>query len=166
MTLQDRMNSMKPYFRGLDVYNDAIIVKVAYPDTWKSYPSPDGKVSVTPSEYDDGITYYYADSNNTSYEEIFDLVEATIKENNEVLLKLGLLKEKVSELKEIFATKPYDELVRIQFSFPKKGKSSPTRTKKKGSEMVVEKQDTVNDKTVSDGNQDNEIENEITSYDE
>jgi hypothetical protein len=46
-TLQERMNDMKPYFRGIEMYNEAIMVKVAYPNKWKAYPSEDGRIKIT-----------------------------------------------------------------------------------------------------------------------
>ena len=113
-TLQDRMNSVKPYFRGIEMYNEAIMVKVVYPKSWKAYPSDDGKIKVTLS--DDGtMTYYYADSNESTYDEIFDLIEQTVKTNQEVILKINLLKDKVVELKEIFQNKSYEELTTLKF---------------------------------------------------
>ena len=92
-TLQERMNDMKPYFRGIEMYNEALMVKVVYPRNWKAYPSNDGRIKVTPSD-DGALTYYYADSKDTSYEDMFDLVEETIKANNDIVLKLKLLKDK------------------------------------------------------------------------
>lgn len=141
-TLQDRMNDMKPYFRGIEMYNEAIIVKVAYPNNWKAYPSDDDKIKVTPS--DDGtLTYYYADSNESTYEKIFDLIEDTIKANQDIFLKLKLLKDKVEELKELFSNTSYDDLVNLQFIIgkPKKEKRKYTRKKKE----VVEENNEVKD---------------------
>ena len=51
---------MKPHFRGIEMYNEALMVKVVFPNNWKAYPSKDNRIKVTPS--DDGrMTYYYAD---------------------------------------------------------------------------------------------------------
>ena len=46
---------------------------------------------------------------------MFDLIEETIRANNEIVLKLQLLKTKVEELKELFSQLPYDELKTIKF---------------------------------------------------
>ena len=125
-TLQERMNDMRAYFRGIEMYNEAIMVKVAYPNKWKAYPSDDGRIKVTPSETDPNITYYYADSKDTTYEEMFDLVEQTIKANQDIFLKHKLLKDKVEELKEFFQNTPYDDLLNLQFVIEK-----PTKPKRK-----------------------------------
>ena len=141
-TLQDRMNDMKPYFRGIEMYNEAIMVKVAYPNNWKAYPSDDDKIKVTPS--DDGtLTYYYADSNESTYEEMFDLIEDTIKANQDIFLKLKLLKDKVEELKELFSNTSYDDLVNLQFVIGKSKKEKRKYTRKK--KEVVEENNEVKD---------------------
>lgn len=132
-TLQDRMNDMKPYFRGIEMYNEAIMVKVVFPNKWKAYPSDDGRINVTPSDNDPNMTYYYADSNNTTYEDIFDLIEQTIKANQDILLKLQLLRDKGEELKELFSKLSYEELKTLKFVTEKVKEEKPKRkyTKKK-----------------------------------
>lgn len=142
-TLQDRMNDMRPYFRGIEMYNEALMVKVVYPDRWKAYPSDDGRIKVTPSDSDPNMTYYYADSNDTTYEEMFDLVEQTIKANKDIVLKLKLLKEKGEELKDIFSKLSYEELLTLRFVTDKVGEKKPKRkyTKKKKEETVEVKED-------------------------
>ena len=129
-TLQDRMNDMKPYFRGIEMYNEALMVKVVFPNNWKAYPSNDGRIKVTPS--DDGkLTYYYANSNDTTYDEMFNLVEETIKANKDIVLKLKLLKEKVEELKELFSHLTYEELQTLKFVTEEAQRGSTLRRKKR-----------------------------------
>ena len=41
INLQDRMASMKPYFKGIEMYNEALIVKVVFPNNLKAYDSQD-----------------------------------------------------------------------------------------------------------------------------
>ena len=127
------MNDMKPYFRGIEMYNEAIMVKVVFPNKWKAYPSDDGRINVTPSDNDPNMTYYYADSNNTTYEDMFDLIEQTIKANQDILLKLQLLRDKGEELKELFSKLSYEELKTLKFVTEKVKEEKPKRkyTKKK-----------------------------------
>ena len=146
-TLQERMNDMKPYFRGIEMYNEAIMVKVAYPNKWKAYPSEDGRIKITPSDSDPNLTYYYADSKDTTYEEMFDLVEQTIKANQDIVLKLKLLRDKVEELKELFQNTPYDDLLNLQFVVGKKPKRKYVKKKKvEKLETVEEEKEITNDK--------------------
>jgi len=152
-TLQERMNDMKPYFRGIEMYNEAIMVKVAYPNKWKAYPSEDGRIKITPSDSDPNLTYYYADSKDTTYEEMFDLVEQTIKANQDIVLKLKLLRDKVEELKELFQNTPYDDLLNLQFVVGKKPKRKYVKKNKvEKLEAVEEEKEITNDK------EENEIE--------
>ena len=140
-TLQDRMNEMKPYFRGVEMYNEALMVKVVFPDRWKAYPSDDGRIKVTPSESDPNMTFYYADSNDTTYDEMFDLIEQTIKANKDIVLKLKLLREKGEELKELFSKLTLEELQTLRFVTDKVNPEKPKRKyarKKKTDKVEVE----------------------------
>lgn len=128
-TLQERMESMRPYFKGIEMYNEALIVKVVFPNNWKAYDSQDGRIKVTPSESNPNESFYYANSENSSYDDIFDLIEETIKANQDIILKLELLKDKIEELKEAFSTHTYDELCSLSFSF-KKGKRKYVKAEK------------------------------------
>ena len=146
---------MKPHFRGIEMYNEALMVKVVFPNNWKAYPSNDNRIKVTPS--DDGrMTYYYADSKDTTYDEMFDLIEETIKANNDIVLKLKLLKEKVEELKELFSRLPYEELQTLKFvteSFEKdKPKRKYTKKKKEAEKPKEEPQIETNDVEVKEEN--------------
>ena len=124
---------MKPYFRGIEMYNDALIVRVIFPQKWKAYDSNDGRIKATPSETVANEYFYYADSNDTTYEDMFDLIEETIKANNDIVLKLKLLRDKVEELKEMFSLHSYDELTTLKFVLEPIKKDIPKRkyTKKK-----------------------------------
>lgn len=116
-TLQDRMVDMKPYFKGIEMYNEALIVKVMFPEKWKPYDSSDGRIKATRSENVPNEVYYYANSEDTTYDDIFDFVEETIKANQDIILKVKLLRDKVEELKDMFSTHTYDELTTLKFVF-------------------------------------------------
>ena len=135
------MDEMKPYFRAIEVYNDALMVRVVMPSNWKIYPSADGKIKVTPSETNANEAIYYADCHNASYEDIFNLVEETIKNNRDIVSKLKLLKEKVEELKELFSTHSFEELQTLRFELSEAKKEKPKRKytkKKKEAEKAAE----------------------------
>ena len=146
------MNAIKTYFRGIEMYNEALMVKVVFPKKWRVYPSKDERIKVTVN--DSGtMMYYYADSNNTTYDEIFDLIEETIKTNEDVILKLDLLKSKVEELRELFSRLSYDELKTLKFVTEKVKETKPKRkyNKKKKEEIVVdEKNDEQNNELNND----------------
>ena len=131
--LQDRMETLTSYFKAIERYNDALIVRVYYPSNWKAYESSDGRIKVTPSDSDPNETYYYADSKEATYDDIFDLIEETVRANEEVSLRLQLLREKGEELKELFSRLPYEELKTLEFvvgSPKKKGRKARKKPEK------------------------------------
>jgi len=151
-TLQERMNDMRAYFRGIEMYNEALMVKVVYPNNWRAYPSDDGRIKVTPSDdKSSNVTYYYADSKDTTYEEMFDLVEQTIKANQDIVLKLKLLKDKVEELKELFQNTSYDDLLNLQFVIEK-----PTKPKRKYVRKKVKVNEEAKQEEIMENNETNE----------
>jgi hypothetical protein len=149
------MNDMKPYFRGIEMYNDALIVRVMLPPKWKAYNSNDGRIKATPSETVANEYFYYANSNDTTYEDIFDLIEETIKANNDIVLKLKLLRDKVEELKEMFSNHSYDELTTLKFVFEAPKNEKPKRKytrKKKEVEKAQEEPQTENNEVTEEDN--------------
>lgn len=141
MTLQERMTNMKPYFRGIEMYNEGLIVKVVMPERWKVYGSADERIKVAPSDTKMGEYYFYANSNDTTYDEMFDLVEEVIKVNEETALKLKLLKDKIEEMKELFADNEYSKLMTLKFVMQEeeKPKNKKRGGRKKKEENAFEK---------------------------
>lgn len=157
-TLQDRMTEMKPYVRGVEMYNEALIVKVVYPSKWQAYPSKDGKIKVTPSETNPNESFYYADSEDTTYDDMLDLIAETIKVNSETALKIKLLAEKIEELKEIFSNKDYDELLSLTFSFEK-----PKRKYAKSKKTAQNANKVATEESIQEDNEPSVVDAEIVS---
>lgn len=141
---EDYISKIGEYFEGIERYNDALIVRVKLPERWGTYPSSDERIKVAKSEEVPNEYYYYGSSNDVNLEDIFQLILETIQMNKDVLLKIELLKEKVQELKELFDTKPLDELKTLKFvtEKPKKAKTSRKYTRKKKVAENEEKQPT------------------------
>lgn len=116
MSLKDRINKISEYFRGIDYQGGLFIVKVAYPNKIEPKGSEDELIKVTFSE-DDGLWYYYADAEIVNEDSIFDLIEDTIKTYEEAKKKIVLIKEKIEELREIFANNPLERLQTLYFGF-------------------------------------------------
>lgn len=138
--LQDRINGISKYFSGIEMYNGALIVKVVLPDKWNVSNSIDGTIKVAKSDVKANEYYYYANSEEHTYDDVFDLIEETIEVNETTILKLELLREKVYELREIFAdeTISFEKLKRLKFTFesPKKGKTKKNKTENKEEEAI------------------------------
>lgn len=147
--LQDEILKLGDYFRGIEYFNDAIIVKVNFPPRWQVYPSVDGNIKPAKSEKTVGEYYYYGDMNKVSLDEIFSIIKETIEANKDAELKIHLLNEKVNELKELFKREPYERLLNLKFIIEevkvKKPKRKYTKRKK------VEEATVVADETNVDG---------------
>ena len=118
--LQDEIMKLGDYFRGIEYYNDALIVKVNFPPRWQVYPSSDGNIKPAKSERAQGEYYYYGDMNKVSLDDIFGVIKETIEANQDAELKIQLLNEKMNELKEIFKKTSYEELLNLKFIIEEK----------------------------------------------
>ena len=139
--LQDKINLIKPYFRSLENYNEALIVRVQFPPKWAVFPSDDGRIKPATSDQKAYEYFYYGDSNNVSLDEIFDFIKETIEVNESLEEKAKLLVEKAKELQELFEVTPLDKLRTLTFSMeePKKAKGKRKYVKKaKTSEKAKE----------------------------
>jgi len=121
------------YFRGIEYYNEALIVKVNFPQRWQVYPSKDGNIKPAKSEKAVGEYYYYGNMNVVTLDDIFGVIKETIEANKDAELKIQLLNEKANELKELFKTNPYDKLLGLKFVLEEVKTEKPKRkyTKKK-----------------------------------
>lgn len=158
LQVEDYISKIGEYFEGIERYNDALIVRVKLPERWGTYPSSDERIKVAKSEEVPNEYYYYGSSNDVNLEDIFQLILETIQMNKDVLLKIELLKEKVQELKELFDTKPLDELKTLKFvtEKPKKAKAKRKYTRKKKVAEDEEKQPT--DESIEQASNDKDAE--------
>jgi len=144
--LQDEIMKLGDYFRGIEYFNEALIVKVNFPPRWQVYPSIDGNIKPAKSDNTTGEYYYYGDMNKVSLDDIFGLVKETIEANKDAELKIGLLNDKITELKELFRSTPYDKLVNLKYVIEEtkaeKPKRKYTKRKKKEEENVVVAEET------------------------
>ena len=150
--LQDEIMKLGDYFRGIEYYNDALIVKVNFPPRWQVYPSKDGNIKPAKSESNAGEYYYYGNMNKVSLDDIFGVIKETIEANKDAELKIGLLNDKIAELKDLFRSTPYDKLVNLKYVIEEK-KEKPKRKytkKKKAEENVVVAEETNVDEKVEE----------------
>lgn len=132
--LQNKIELIKPYFRSLETYNDALIIRVQFPPKWAVFPSDDGKIKAAPSDQKAYEYFYYGDSNKVSLDDIFDFIKETIEVNQSIEEKAKLLVEKTKELQELFETTPLEKLKTLNFVMKdiikSKAKRKYTRRKK------------------------------------
>lgn len=144
--LQDEIMKLGDYFRGIEYFNEALIVKVNFPTRWQVYPSANGNIKPAKSEKTTGEYYYYGDMNKVSLDEIFAIIKETIEANKDAELKIHLLNEKVNELKELFKRESYEKLLGLKFVIEEMKAKKPKRkyTKKKKVEEVTVVDDETN----------------------
>ena len=138
--LQDEIMKLGDYFRGIEYFNDALIVKVNFPLRWQVYPSIDGVIKPAKSDKVQGEYFYYGNMNKASLDDIFGLIKETIEANKDAELKIQLLNEKVNELKELFKREPYERISRLKFIIddePKEKKPKRKYAKKKKVEEEI-----------------------------
>ena len=139
--LQNKIELIKPYFRSLETYNDALIIRVQFPPKWAVFPSDDGKIKAAPSDQKAYEYFYYGDSNKVSLDDIFDFIKETVEVNQSIEEKAKLLMQKTKELQELFETTPLETLKTLNFVMESIKKSKPKRKytrRKKVQENVKE----------------------------
>lgn len=149
--LKERIEALSPYFKAIEIRGEYLIVKVNFPARWMTYPNDEQTVLVaanTENASAEGSYIYYASSNEMDFDSIFDLIEDTIRVNEETIKKVKLLKDKVEELKQIFADSSitYAQLEGLTFTLgtdkPKKPRKY-TKKAKKVEEQPIQEENTV-----------------------
>lgn len=129
MTLKENIELIKDYFRGIDYYNDALIVKASFPSQLTPIANEELGIKVTKSE--DGLYYYYADKNKVEIEDIFSLIQNTVSVYEEARKKATLFKAKCEELKELFGVNSLEKMETLYFAFSKPTTINKVREKRK-----------------------------------
>lgn len=140
MGLKERINRISAYFRGIDYADGWLMIKVAYPPKITPTESEDGLIKYTYSE-EEGLWYYYAEDDLVDENAIFDLIEETVKVYEEAKQKVTLMKEKMEELKEVFASNSLEHLKTLYFGFTEPTNTMPSKrkyTKKKKENEIKE----------------------------
>lgn len=147
--IQDRLLKLAPYNPGFNLFSGQIIIHVTYKPNWRVLDSYDEAVKIARDDNNQFQYYYYA-STETDFNRIFDVIDTTVKFNNEAELKRQLLVQKVNELQKLFETEDLEVLQTLEFKIKKK----KARVKK---EKVVEDKQIETEETNLEVQQENEI---------
>lgn len=131
--IQDRLLKLAPYNPGFNLFSGQIIIHVTYKPNWRVLDSYDEAVKIARDDNNQFQYYYYA-STETDFNRIFDVIDTTVKFNNEAELKRQLLVQKVNELQKLFESEDLEVLQTLEFKIKKK----KVRTKKE--KVVVDKE--------------------------
>ena len=131
---QDRM--MKYIKYGLSIkttvaegkgYN---LVGINYKPKWDVIkPSEESGVFCIPATENNGLCYYFSEVSK-GVGCIFDSIEETIRYNEDIERKVSLLKDKIIELRELFANERYEDLIELKFVMEKEQKQKKNKPKK------------------------------------
>lgn len=131
--IQDRLLKLAPYNPGFNLFSGQIIIHVTYKPNWRVLDSYDEAVKIARDDNNQFQYYYYA-STETDFNRIFDVIDTTVKFNNEAELKRQLLVQKVNELQKLFESEDLEVLQTLEFKIKKK----KVRIKKE--KVVVDKE--------------------------
>ena len=92
MSIQTRLNELKPYVRGIRFAQELPVVDVVFNDKW-SVTDTDG-VKYNPSKKTAGYFMFYGENETVTFDDILDHVKTIIDTNIEIEKKRELLKNK------------------------------------------------------------------------
>ncbi len=115
--IQEKLNKLKPYFKGLKVADNYRIVEFNLKSTWLVEEDKFIELQQKPIKESSSILYSMFYSDKKSFDDIIDFVyEKVIKHNLELEQKEELLRAKVEELKRVFEAKSLNELNGLKFT--------------------------------------------------
>ena len=140
--IQERINKLKPYFKGLKVADNYRVVEFNLKDNW--LVEDDGTIELQQKKIHekDNTLYSMFYSDKKSFDEIIDFVEEkVINHNLELEEKERLLRMKVEELKRVFENKNLDELNSLKFTTEDQTLKLGTNKKPTPSKLMKEGED-------------------------
>lgn len=137
MTINERIERIKPYFIGLNIAENIAYIVVKFPNTWRipqsEFLRDEYKVSVGKVERGGNV---YATEMVNGMDIVFDAIEYSISFNVEAEERATILKEKMKELSEIFAKEDVNKLRTLTFTFGKKTRNNKKTEEKEASQTT------------------------------
>ena len=120
MMIQKRIDSLKPYFKGIKIAEDYRIVEFNLKKSWIIPENDEIEVEQKTIKESNNVLYNMFYTDIKSFDQLLDYVEnEIINYNLEVEQKEELLRMKVEELKRVFEHKGLDELNSLKFTTEK-----------------------------------------------
>ncbi len=115
--IQNKINNLKPYFKGLKVADNYRIVEFNLKSSWLVEENSFIELQQKQTKESGNTLYSMFYSDKKSFDEIIDFVEEkVISHNLELEEKERLLRVKVEELKRVFENKNLVELNSLKFT--------------------------------------------------
>jgi hypothetical protein len=119
--LKDRILKISDFFRTMNVdsTSNIIYVLVEFQKGWACSELTEPNFNVSTVRENDTQFYFFAHM-DVGFEKIFDAIDYNIKFNQDAQVKVELLKEKISLLKNIFEEEDITVLRTLEFKYKKK----------------------------------------------
>ena len=114
MSIQKRLNELKPYVRGIRFAQELPVVDAVFDEKW-SVTDTEG-VKYNPSKKTVGYFMFYGENETVTFDDILDHVKTIIDTNIEIEKKRELLKSKVRDLQVFFEGHTYEQLSTLKYS--------------------------------------------------
>jgi hypothetical protein len=140
--IQDKINSLKPYFKLFNIADGVAYALIEMPKKWVVPSDISEKFMISTKEVsgkDSGV-YFFADmnENTNAIDSVFDSIEYTINFNKLLEERTEVFCELVNRLKEISSTEPVERLRKLQFVLPGDVKKRGRKKKDKKVNNVIE----------------------------
>lgn len=137
----ERLDKLKPYFKGLKVTDNYNIVEVVIKKSWVFEENEDILSQNKVMKENSNILYYMFYSDTKTFDDILDYIEEfVINHNLEIEEKENLLRAKVEELKRVFEDKSLEELNSLKFTTEEQSLKLGFNNKSKKEENGVTKE--------------------------
>lgn len=137
----ERLDKLKPYFKGLKVTDNYNIVEVVIKKSWVFEENEDILSQNKVMKENSNILYHMFYSDTKTFDDILDYIEEfVIKHNLEIEEKENLLRAKVEELKRVFEDKSLEELNSLKFTTEEQSLKLGVNNKSKKEENGVTKE--------------------------
>lgn len=152
--MQKRIENVKEYFVAFNIAENTAYAQLRFPSKW-DVPSNEileENFNTRSAIEGDGSVYFFSDMSN-GIMNVFDAVDFTIEYNKDLEEKSELFREKIEELKQIFATKTLEELRNLTISVKevttlpwKKSEKGDKKERKRGKDkpQIKEEEKVVN----------------------
>lgn len=106
MTIKERIKKIHNYFKEMQIVTvdgeQIIYISVLFPNGWVIDDKIEEKFNVTVNEGTHPNEFYFATEIDNGEDKIFDAIEYTIEKMQDAIERAQLLRNKITELREIF----------------------------------------------------------------
>jgi hypothetical protein len=135
MDWEKKLKDLNGYNISFEIKQGYYHIALEYDENWSILNSDNENIYI---QEKNGLYHYIASTDSVKVEDMFNLIDTTIKYNLDLEKKLILFKQKTEELQELFSNEEYDTLQTIEFKFKKKNtlKKTTRKTKNKTEEKA------------------------------